>query len=612
VDSTADFNVHVFSMPSVSVGALLVFLIILGALLLFVTEPVPIDVTALGVMVTLMILEPWTGISPSEGVSGFANSATITILAMMILSEGVRRTGVIQRIQSLVSSYTGENVHKQFGATIGLVGPLSGIINNTAAVAILLPMVSDLAHENRTSPSKLLLPLSYASMAGGMLTLIGTSTNLLASSISADLLGRAFSMFEFTHLGLIVFGACALYLLTVGYWLTPSHVIPRSKRESTHQDVFLTEITVGDGSPFVGMTLEEALERVDFEANVTQIIREGGYRREPPLSTTIQAGDTFTIRLTEEALRTLFDVEGIDLVPDVATEADLQTLGPDETLVEVVVTTGSDLVDETIVSAGLQEFYRAAVLAIRRGGETAYERLTDFTLRPGDVLLIESKAETVDRLANDPNVLVAGELDLQRFRSAKLPLAVGTVLAVVGLAAFGVLPIMVAALGGVVVMIAAGVVKAAEAYEAVQWDVIFLLAGVIPLGRALSETGGADLLGRLIVSSAELLPPVLVLGLFYLLTAVMTNLISNQASVVLLLPVAVDAATRLDANPFAFVLAVTFAASTAFMSPVGYQTNLFVYGPGGYDFADYVRVGAPLQLLLAVVTTLGIVAFWGL
>ena len=599
-------------MPSVSVGALLVFLIILGALLLFVTEPVPIDVTALGVMVTLMILEPWTGISPSEGVSGFANSATITILAMMILSEGVRRTGVIQRIQSLVSSYTGENVHKQFGATIGLVGPLSGIINNTAAVAILLPMVSDLAHENRTSPSKLLLPLSYASMAGGMLTLIGTSTNLLASSISADLLGRAFSMFEFTHLGLIVFGACALYLLTVGYWLTPSHVIPRSKRESTHQDVFLTEITVGDGSPFVGMTLEEALERVDFEANVTQIIREGGYRREPPLSTTIQAGDTFTIRLTEEALRTLFDVEGIDLVPDVATEADLQTLGPDETLVEVVVTTGSDLVDETIVSAGLQEFYRAAVLAIRRGGETAYERLTDFTLRPGDVLLIESKAETVDRLANDPNVLVAGELDLQRFRSAKLPLAVGTVLAVVGLAAFGVLPIMVAALGGVVVMIAAGVVKAAEAYEAVQWDVIFLLAGVIPLGRALSETGGADLLGRLIVSSAELLPPVLVLGLFYLLTAVMTNLISNQASVVLLLPVAVDAATRLDANPFAFVLAVTFAASTAFMSPVGYQTNLFVYGPGGYDFADYVRVGAPLQLLLAVVTTLGIVAFWGL
>ncbi|WP_263835266.1 SLC13 family permease [Salinibacter sp.] len=599
-------------MPSVSAGALLVFLIILAALILFVTEPVPVDVTALGVMVTLMVLRPWTGISPSEGVSGFSNAATITILAMMILSEGVRRTGVIQRIQSIVSSYTGANVHKQLGATIGLAGPLSGIINNTAAVAILLPMVSDLAHENRTSPSKLLLPLSYASMAGGMLTLIGTSTNLLASSISGELIGQSFSMFEFTHLGLIVFGACALYLLTVGYWLAPSHVIPRSERESTRQDVFLTEVTVGDESPFVGQALEEALDRVDFEANVTQLIRDGGHRREPPLSTTIQAGDAFTIRLTEDALRTLFDVDGIDLVPDVATEADLQTLGPDETLVEIVVTSGSDLVGETIASAGLQDFYRAAVLALRRGAETAHERLTDFALRPGDVLLIESKAETVDRLANDPNVLVAGELELQRFRSAKLPLAVGTVLAVVGLAAFGVLPIMVAALGGVVVMIATGVVKAAEAYEAVQWDVIFLLAGVIPLGKALSKTGGAELLGALLVSSADVLPTVLVLGLFYLLTALMTNLISNQASVVLLLPVAVDVATRLGANPFAFVLTVTFAASTAFMSPVGYQTNLFVYGPGGYDFGDYVRVGGPLQLLLAVVTTLGIVAFWGL
>jgi len=599
-------------MPSVSAGALLVFLIILAALILFVTEPVPVDVTALGVMVTLMVLRPWTGISPSEGVSGFSNAATITILAMMILSEGVRRTGVIQRIQSIVSSYTGANVHKQLGATIGLAGPLSGIINNTAAVAILLPMVSDLAHENRTSPSKLLLPLSYASMAGGMLTLIGTSTNLLASSISGELIGQSFSMFEFTHLGLIVFGACALYLLTVGYWLAPSHVIPRSERESTRQDVFLTEVTVGDESPFVGQALEEALDRVDFEANVTQLIRDGGHRREPPLSTTIQAGDAFTIRLTEDALRTLFDVDGIDLVPDVATEADLQTLGPDETLVEIVVTSGSDLVGETIASAGLQDFYRAAVLALRRGAETAHERLTDFALRPGDVLLIESKAETVDRLANDPNVLVAGELELQRFRSAKLPLAVGTVLAVVGLAAFGVLPVMVAALGGVVVMIATGVVKAAEAYEAVQWDVIFLLAGVIPLGKALSKTGGAELLGALLVSSADVLPTVLVLGLFYLLTALMTNLISNQASVVLLLPVAVDVATRLGANPFAFVLTVTFAASTAFMSPVGYQTNLFVYGPGGYDFGDYVRVGGPLQLLLAVVTTLGIVAFWGL
>jgi di/tricarboxylate transporter len=209
------------------------------------------------------------------------------------------------------------------------------------------------------------------------------------------------------------------------------------------------------------------------------------------------------------------------------------------------------------------------VLAIRRGGETAYERLTESRIRPDDLLLIESEPDTVDRLADDPNVLLAVELALQQFRSSKLPVAVGVVLSVVGVAALGILPVMVAALGGVMVMIVTGIVKPAEACDAVQWGVSFLPAGVIPLGRALSETGGADLLGTLVVSTADFLPAIAVLGLFYLLTAGMTNLISNQASVVLLIPVAVDAAARLNANAFAFVLAVTFAASTAFMSPVG-------------------------------------------
>ena len=604
-------------MPEVTVGTVLVFVIIVVALILFITEPVSIDVTALGVMVTLMMLGPWTGISPRDGVSGFANPATMTILAMMILSEGVRRTGVIQRLEEVVTSYTGEDIHKQLGATIGIVGPLSGIINNTAAVAILLPMVSDLAHENGTSPSKLLLPLSYASMAGGMLTLIGTSTNLLASTIASRLATdypslHAFSMFEFTQLGLLVFLVGAAYLLTLGYWLTPSHVKPRSEFETTQKEEYLTEVVIGDESPLSGMTIREALQQVEFEGNVTQLIRRDDYYREPRLSMTIQSGDAFTLRLTEDALRTLHDVEGIEFVPEVTPPGGLDALAPGQTLVEIVITAGSDLVSETIETSGFQDQYQAGVLAIRRGGQIAHERLSEHRIRPGDMLLIESDSNTIDRLADDPNVVVAGEVDLQQFRSSKLPLAVGVVLSVIVLAAAGILPVMVAALGGVIVMFVTEIIKPAEAYDAVQWDVIFLLAGVIPLGKALSETGGANLLGTLVVSTADFLPTIAVLGLFYLLTAAMTNLISNQASVVLFIPVAADAAARLNANAFAFTLAVTFAASTAFMSPVGYQTNLFVYGPGGYEFSDYARVGGPLQVILAIVTTVGIAAFWGL
>nr|WP_250139643.1 SLC13 family permease [Halosolutus amylolyticus] len=331
----------------------------------------------------------------------------------------------------------------------------------------------------------------------------------------------------------------------------------------------------------------------------------------PSLSTAVQSGDVYTVRLTDDALQTLLDVDGVDLVPGVTTEADLETLAPEQTLVEIVLTAGSDLIGETIDSARFSDSYRARVLAVRRGGRITHERLSEFRFRPGDALLIESESETVDRLADDPNVIAAGDLALQQFRRSKLPIAVGVVLAVVGLAAIGLLPIMVSALAGVVTMLATGVVKPAEAYEAVQWDVIFLLAGVIPLGNAMAETGGADVVGAIVVSSADVLPAIGVLGLFYLLTAMMTNVVSNQASVVLLVPVAVDVAARLNANAFAFVLAVTFAASTAFMTPVGYQTNLFVYGPGKYQFQDFVRVGGPLQFLLAVVTTVGIAFFWG-
>ncbi|SFC50789.1 Di-and tricarboxylate transporter [Halobiforma haloterrestris] len=599
-------------MATLTTGALFVFLLIAVALVLFVTEPVPIDVTAIGIMVSLMILEPWTGVTPSDGIAGFSNPATITILAMMVLSEGVRRTGLIQRLQETVAEYTGGDVHRQLGATIGIVGPLSALINNTAAVAVLVPMVNDLAHDNGTSPSKLLLPLSYASMLGGMLTLIGTSTNLIASSLSAEYLGHPFSMFEFTALGAVVFVVGSAYLLTVGYWLAPSHVTPRSERSTATEEEYLTELVVRQHSPAVGLSLRDALEEVDFEAEVTQLIRDDRYVTAPPLSTTIRSGDVYTIRLTEDALQALLEIEGIDLVPSVTTETELDSLAPEQTLVGIVLTAGSDLIGETVESANFTETYQARVLAVRRGGEITHERLTELTLRPGDVLLIESDPETVDRFANDPNVIVAGDLALQQFRRSKLPIAVGTVLGVVGLAAVGVVPIVVSALAGVATMLAAGVVKPAEAYEAVQWDVIFLLAGVIPLGDALAETGGADVLGALVVSSADVLPAIGVLGLFYLLTALMTNVVSNQASVVLLVPVAVDVASRLGVNAFAFVLAVTFAASTAFMTPVGYQTNLFVYGPGQYEFRDFVRVGGPLQLLLAVVTTVGIVFFWGL
>nr|WP_237560498.1 SLC13 family permease [Halapricum salinum] len=627
-----------------SAGVLVVFAIILAALALFVTEVVPVDVTALGILVTLLLVQPVTeqlttwGLlaepiyvltqpgsdvsATSQGLSGFASTATITVLAMFILSAGVRRTGVIQILGSKIAAYTRDDETKQLGATIGLVSPISGFINNTAAVAILLPMVTDLAQKGKTSPSKLLMPLSFASMFGGTLTLIGTSTNILASEITGRLgreLGIAsldeFSMFEFTSLGIVVMLVGMAYLMTVGRWLTPARIKPAEDlTEEFEMADYLTEVVVREDSPIVGQTVQTALQDTDFDVDLVQLIRDEAVFLEPLGPKVIQPGDVFAVRTDRDTLVELMDVDGLDLLPEVeVTEEELEAAENEaQNLVEVVVAPGSTLVGETLASMNFRQRYDATVLAFRRGGEIIHERMEDTRLRVGDTLLIQGTADSIDRLNNNRNFIVAQEVQRPDYRQSKIPVAVGLVAAVVGLAALTPIDIATAALGGALGMILTGCLKPTEIYDSVQWDVIILLAGVIPLGIALEVTGGAALIADGIVALAPSLPPILVLGLMYVVTAVLTNVISNNASVVLMIPVAVEAATQLGANPFAFVLAVTFAASTAFMTPVGYQTNLFVYGPGGYRFTDYVRVGAPLQALLAVVTTIGIAVIWGL
>jgi len=621
----------------ISAGALFVFCVILVALVLFATEPVPVDITAIGVLVALLVVEPLSALAadfglladplvvldadPTDnisatdrGLSGFASAATLTVLAMFILSDGVQRTGVVQILGRKVAGLTKDSESRQLGAVIGLVSPISGFINNTAAVAILLPMVTDLAHEGKTSPSKLLLPLSYASMFGGMLTLIGTSTNILASELSGRLIGRTFTMFEFTQLGIVVSIVGTIYLLTVGRWLTPARIpVARDLTEEFEMGEYLTEVVVREDSPLVDRTVRNALRDTDFDVDVVQLIRGDRVFTEPLDPKVIRPGDIFAIRTDRDTLVELSDSEGLDLLPEVdVDEAELEQPSERENLVEVVVAPGSKLVGETLASSNFRQRYDATVLALRRGQELFRQRMDHVRLRVGDTLLIQGTPDSIERLNVNRDFIVAQEIERPDYRRSKIPVAVGIVLGVVGLAALDVLPIVVAAIAGALAMVVTGCLDPTEVYDAVQWDVVFLLAGVIPLGIALETTGGADLLAGLVVESGALLPPIGVLAVVYLVTALLTNVISNNASVVLMVPVAYEAALQLGVNAFSFILAVTFAASTAFMTPVGYQTNLFVYGPGGYRFTDYLRVGTPLQLIFTVVTTLGIAYFFPL
>ncbi|WP_396613285.1 SLC13 family permease [Haloferax sp. S1W] len=598
---------------------LVVFAIILLALVLFATEWFPIDVTAILLMVLLIIFEPWTQISPREGISGFANPATITVLAMLILSTGVNRTGVVQLIGRKMAAFAGDNRRKQLAATVGVSGPVSGFVNNTPVVAILVPIINDLAHNGKTSPSKLLMPLSFASMLGGTLTLIGTSTNILASDIAAQIgaespeLGlHAFGMFEFTKLGVIVFAVGAVYLMTVGTRLLPER-IPADEDlvEEYALQEYLADVVVPANSSLIGQTVAEALGDDELDIDVLQLIRYGERFSDPLARKEIRESDTLRLRTNRETLEHIMDTEGLTLSGGPRTEGDLHPGEEEPVLVEVVIPSGSFLVGETLASSTFRQRYDANVLAFRSRGDVVRDRFEDIRIRVGDTVLVQAPPDSLTRLVQNEDFIVAHEFDEVTYRSEKIPFAVGIIAGVVALPALNILPIVVSALAGVIAMVFSGVLKPTELYSSVEWNVIFLLAGVIPLGIALQQTGAAALLGDAVASTATFLPAIGVLWVFYVATGLLTSVISNNASVVLMIPVAASAAQSIGANAFAFVLAVTFAASTAFMTPVGYQTNLFVYGPGGYKFSDFIRVGAPLQLLLSFVTVLGIAFFWG-
>lgn len=609
------------AVPPISTGALLVFVLIFVALVLFVTELVSTDITALGIIVSLVVFEPWTGVSGPEAISGFASPATITIVAMYMLSAGIQKTGIVELLGAHMARITRGSETKVLAATVGTTGPIAGIINNTPVVAVFMPMITDLADTSHLSPSKLLLPLSYAAMLGGTLTLIGTSTNILASDLSRQLLNHPISMFEFTKLGVVILLVGSAYLLTVGRWLTPERIEPASDLTEEYDVTnYLSRVEISDESPLVGRIVHEAFDECDGDVDLLQVVRDGATFPAASSDRAMRAGDILTVRASIQDVNRLADDLSLRQLPRAdVTEKELVDPEGESVPIEAVVPPDSAFVGRQIAAVKFEDRYQTTVIAVRRGEETIKSALDQLTLDPGDTLLLQTTPEAVDFFSDTADLVVThGGEDLAGAAvgdttglDPKTPVALAIMGGVIGAAALDLLPIVIAALGGVVAMVVTRTLTPADAYDAVSWSVIFLLAGVIPLGLAMQKTGGDEFLATILVGSANVLPVIAVLGLFYLLTGLLANVITPVASVVLMIPIAVDTAFRIGADGFAFLLAVMFAASTAFMTPVGYQTNLMVYGPGGYRFTDYLRVGGPLQLLLTVVTTLGIAFFWG-
>lgn len=589
----------------------LAFVILIGALVVFALDIFPADFVAFAIMILVLALGPVLNVSPEEAISGFSNPATITVLAMFILSGGIYQTGLINLLAQQMVRYAGHREVRQLTIVMLAVAPISVFINNTAAVAVLIPSVMVVAREHRQAPSKLLMPLSFFAQLAGVITLVGTSTNILASSLSEQEGFGSFGMFEFAHIGLPVFVTGALYLLFVGRRLLPERRASPEITQNYSIKEYLSDVVVLEDSPLVGQTVVNTRLREQFDIHVLDIFRNGQKVAHPLGDKIIRANDILFIKANTDRLLKIKDIEGLAI----ASEADWpepHLLSGQRSLLEVVVGPNSSLIGGTLQSTHFRQHHNCVVIAIRKHGEIIRDHLGRVTLHFGDTLLLRGTAAAVEQIKREPGFIVTEEIKPEEFRTEKAWLALTIVAGVVLGAAVGGVSIMITSLVGCVLMVLSGCLKMNELHDSIRWDVIFLLAGVIPLGLALERTGGAQFLADLAAVSADYLSPVGILAIFYAMTMLLTGLISNNAAVAVMVPVGAATATTLGFDARAFILAIMFAASTSFFTPVGYQTNTMVFGPGGYKFLDFTRVGLPLNILLAVVTPVYIYLLWGL
>ncbi len=583
-----------------------VFVLVLSTVLLFVTERFPVDLVALMVMATLLVSRV---ISLEEGISGFSNTATVTVAAMFVVSAGLFKTGAL-RVVSLTLERIGR--HSFWVALICMmlvVGFISAFVNNTATVAIFMPIVLGIAREAKVSPSKLLMPLSFASIFGGACTLIGTSTNILVNSIAEREGIGSFGMFEFSPIGLMIFCVGILYMVFIGVPMIPNKGLAEDLTDKFGMGDYLTEIILLQKAKSVGKTLKNSPLVQDLDIDILEVFRGGRRLPMPSQEIILQEYDVLRVRANVSKIREIQEREGIVIKSGLKwRDKDLES--EHAILVEAVIAPHSMLDGKSLEDIGFRDRFGASPLAIRHSGAVQHEKLETAVLRGGDALLIEVKRDHLVQLKKHPAFVFISEVEQPVFRKQKVVPALAVVFGVVITSALGIFPIVVSAIVGAIILILSGCLTLEEAYEAIDWKVIFLLAGLLTLGIALERSGAAALVAKALVTYIGPWGPLAMLSAFFFITNILTEAMSNNASAALLAPIAIVAAESQgwDARPF--LMAVMFGASLSFMTPVGYQTNTLIYGPGQYRFSDFLRVGTPLNIMFWLICTWFIPKLW--
>jgi di/tricarboxylate transporter len=594
---------NILSLLLMTTDAWIVLGIIAVALVFFITEWLAIDVVALLIMVTLVL----TGvITADKAMGGFSNNAPITVAFMFVLSHAIIKTGILNTVAPKLAAYFRKSEMLGMAITMLVVATISAFINNTPVVAVFIPVMIHVAKLTGIPASRLLIPVSYATIFGGCCTLIGTSTNIIVSGMAEKAGLEGLGMFTLAPIGILTMVCGTIYMVLIGTKLLPDRGDANEMTERFNVSDYTLQFRIGPKSALVGARIMDSQLLRGSQIDIIDVVRGEEKFAVPPGDMVLHAGDMLKVRCDIERIKSLRDSADLVFIAQEKQGSD-DAKGATK-LVELVVKYGSGFEGKTLRELDIRRSFRAVPLGLRHREELINDHINDIELRTGDVILIEIKSHFLPELKKLENssgdFIIIAEEELNSFDRAMAIKVILTLLAVVITAAFEVVPIVIGTIVGVLYLVLSKVLTMKEAYKSIQWQIVFLIVGALSLGEAMKSSGLADLAAHQMVGSLGAYGPFILLSAFYFCTSFLTEIMSNNATAALLTPLAISAAQAMGVSAMPFIIAITMGASASFATPIGYQTNSMVYTAGNYTFADFLRVGVPLNILFWIVSSI--------